>query len=251
MTLELMICTLGEGIRRVEAQLLEPRPDVRYLVSCQYDGEPSSVPEALQRRADVRVIFQPGRGLSRNRNNALCHASGDILKVCDDDERWTNARLDLILDTFARHPEYDIVHFQIEGTGKRYPNPSVSSCEMALRRKTAGQLRFDERFGLGSPCLCGGEEDVFLCDARRKGLSVHYEPQTIAFTPGPTTGADIRNPRLQRTKGAVFYYTRGLAYALLKSLRESLGWALRRRMNPITLLANMLWGINYIRRCQP
>ncbi len=251
MTLELLICTMNEGVGRLEASLLPQRNDVRYLVSWQYTGEEPSVPSFLREREDVRVITLQGAGLCRNRNFALQHAQGDILKICDDDEQWTERYFDSILDTYRQHPEYDIVHFQIEGVDKTYPNPSVSSCELTMRRASVGQLRFDERFGLGSPYLLAGEEEVFLCDARRQGLHIHYEPQVVSYTPGPTTGSKIEDPRLQRSKGAAFYYTRGLSYALCKSARESLGWMARRRMNPFTLFRNMLWGINYIRRWQP
>ena len=251
MTLELLICTLDAGIERIEGSLLPCRNDVCYLISWQYTGEQPSVPLSLQEREDVRVVMLQGRGLSRNRNHALKHAQGDILKICDDDEKWTMEDIDTILQTYRQHPEYDIVHFQIEGVGKKYPNPSVASCEMTMRRERVEGLRFDERFGLGSPFLLAGEEDVFLCDARRRGLNIHYEPKVICYTPGPTTGSRIEDPRMQRSKGAVFYYTGGLTYALCKSARESLGWMARKHMNPLALFCNMLWGINYIRKWHP
>ena len=250
MTLELLICTIDERMQRIESHLLPPRADVSYLISWQYTGLKPVIPEWAVCREDVRVVLLEGRGLSRNRNNALAHAQGDILKICDDDEQWTPQRLHTIIEAYERNPQSDIIHFQIEGIDKMYPNPSVASCEMTMRRQTVGKMRFDERFGLGSEHLMSGEEDVFLCDARKRGLAIHYEPQVIAHTSGITTGQRTWEPRVLRSKGAVFCYTRGVAYALYKSLRESMGFMIRRHMNPFTTLRHMLWGVRYVSRCR-
>lgn len=251
MTLELLICTIDDGICGLEERLLPMRSDVCYLVSWQHTSPvPPPVPEVLAERRDVRVVQLDGRGLCRNRNHALEHAAGDILKICDDDETWTNEDFDNILDAFRSHPECNIIHFKARGLEKSYPPHYVSSWEIVLRRDHIGELRFDERFGLGSPCLSAGEEDVFLSDARRLGLSIHYEPEFICQIQGPTTGNNITSPSLQRSKGAAFYRTGGLAYSLYKSVRESLGWTFRRHINPVPMFRNMLWGINYIRKWQ-
>lgn len=247
MTLELLICTIDEGIHRLEGLLLPPRADVRYLVSWQYTGTCPLVPDWLHSREDVRVEMLPGRGLSRNRNHALAHATGDILKICDDDEQWTEAYFDNILTTYRRHPEYDLVHFQAIGPPKKYPPEFVTSFEMTLRRTSLGALRFDERFGLGSEFLCAGEEDVFMHDARQAGLCIHYEPKPICQTRPQTTGDNWRSPLVQRSKGAAYCYVRGWGYACYKAVRESLGWTMRAGTNPITMLWNWFWGINYIR----
>lgn len=247
MTLELLICTVDEHLDGLAGRLLPARPDVRYLVSCQYLGEePPAVSDGLQ-RPDVSVFFLAGRGLCRNRNHALQRATGDVVKICDDDENWLPEDFDVLLDTYRRHPDYDLVHFQARGIDKVYPPRYVSSWEITLRRKRLGDVRFDERFGLGSPFLSAGEEDVFLCDARRAGLVIRYEPQTICRTQGPTTGCRYRDARVQRSKGAALCYTRGVWYARYRCLREALGWMVRKHINPVPMYRNMLWGIRYIR----
>ncbi|MBO4612905.1 MAG: glycosyltransferase [Bacteroidaceae bacterium] len=251
MTLELLICTLDEGINRLERSLLPQREDVRYLVSWQYSDEEPDTPQFLLEREDVRVVKQQGRGLSRNRNLAFEHAQGDVLKICDDDETWTNEYLDVILNAYRLHPEADLIHFRADGHNKVYPPNFITSFEITLRQEVARKVRFDERFGLGSPYLNAGEEEVFVYDVRRQHFIVLFLPYSITKVEGSTTGDNIREPRLQRSKGAVWYYTRGLSYALYKSVRESMGLMLRKRMNPIAVFRNMLWGINYIRRWQP
>ena len=52
---------------------------------------------------------------------------------------------------------------------------------------------------------------------------------------------------MQRSKGATFYYTKGLVYACLKSVRESLSLMLKKGANPLPIFRNMIWGVNYIR----
>ena len=247
MTLELLICTIGDGIGKLESSLLPPHEEVRYLISWQYIGRKPAIPTWLQERSDVRVIQLEGHGLSRNRNYALAHASGDILKICDDDEAWEQAYFDKILEIYRLHPDYDIVHFQAIGPRKAYPPHFVSSWEMTLRHSSLGNLSFDERFGLGSAQLCAGEEEVFLCDARKAKLSIHYEPFPICRTDPETTGTHWQSPVMQRSKGATLYYTKGLGYACLKSVRESLSLMMKKGANPLPIFKNMIWGINYIR----
>ena len=61
MILELLICTINEGVRRVPNILLPQIENVRYLVSWQQTGTVSiGLPKELN-RPDVRVITLEGR----------------------------------------------------------------------------------------------------------------------------------------------------------------------------------------------
>lgn len=54
---------------------------------------------------------------------------------------------------------------------------TISALEMACKRQSVqGFIRFDERFGLGTKFLTCGEEEVWLEDALRAGLKLHYFP---------------------------------------------------------------------------
>ncbi len=246
-TLQILVCTTLSRLPSVRSVLLPPLPGVSYLVSCQ--GVPPSlafVPPFS--RPDVSFFTMPEFGLSRNRNAALLHSSADFLLLCDDDERLCQRTVLGIVSDFLAHPEWDIIQYQFSGDGKRYPSTYVSSVELALRRKVALSVRFDERFGLGSPYLACGEEDVFVADARRQGFAFGHIPRVVCTVANAGTGsAFLASPRVQRSKGAVFCHTRGAAYAYCKCLREALGWMLRRGVNPVPLLRNMFWGIRYVR----
>lgn len=194
MTLEILICTLDDGINKIPAMLLEPREDISYLVSWQHsDGKENiTLPEDLN-RFDVKVFTLNGRGLSRNRNNCLRHASADICVIADDDCRYTHERLQSVINSFENNPNVDIATFQFEGEGstKFFPKESfnlssfpkgyfVASIEIALRRESVqGEVWFNENFGLGAKVFHCGEEHVFIQDAISKGLTCQFFPITI------------------------------------------------------------------------
>lgn len=250
--IEILICTIDKGIERVPCVLMPPMEGVGYVLSVQTTGRYTAdmLPKALAQRHDVCITYVRGCGLSRNRNNALAHAKAPIVIVADDDNRYLPSYIDTVRRAFAENPDADILHFQAETPdGKplhEYPSDWVCSVEIAMRRERvqAAGVKFDERFGLGSRCLCAGEEDVFLCDACRAGLKVGYVPEVMVRTPGDTTGMHfVDNAVLQRTKGAVFSYCYGVCRALWLTLKEA-GWYLvYRHINPAPIFCNMLCGI--------
>ena len=266
MNLDVLICTLNEGIARVPEILLPVRADVNYIVSMQYTDESylQFIPQSLHERADVRVVTLCGKGLSRNRNNALRHATGDIALIADDDVRYCDEYFNRVIATFEQNPQLDIAQFKIKATDggciKEYPDfcytyPHVpkgmfiASIEMAMRLSSVRErVWFDERFGLGSPHFICGEEDIFICDACRAGLTVSYFPYFIVEHPSESTGAHTyTDARVMQAKGAVQYYLHG-ASAWLRMFKFALTSALARRGRFDVLLRHTFSGINYYRK---
>ena len=131
-----------------------------------------------------------------------------------------------------------------------FRSPYVCSVEITFRRESVLKhgIKFDERFGLGSPLLCAGEEDVFMADARRAGLTIRNVPKVIVRTPGSTTSAKfIGNKKLQITKGATFRYIYGTGSAVWRSFKEAGWYLLHKGANPFPILHNMLKGIWILR----
>lgn len=267
MTLDILICTIGEGIRNVPDMLLAPRNDVRYVVSWQVDNPSveqfSFLTEAFSTRRDVEVYTLEGKGLSRNRNNALEHAGSDICMIADDDCKYTDSQIDTIIKTYERSMGADLICFEAiasDGTPlKKYPNESMeysdavrsgyypSSVEITFRRSAVvGRIEFNELFGLGSAHLNCGEESVFLHDALRKGLVAVFVPEVICTTSTDTTGIRfLSDIKAQRSKGAVFRYVYGRFGGLWHCLKEVCHHTVFNHSNPIFLLKNMLYGYNY------
>jgi len=215
MTLDVLISTCGSnGIKRV-AQMNMPQVDgVAYIVSWQLtdDEIDAEVPQTLARQ-DLTVHKINGRGLSRNRNHAINHSTADICLIADDDLDYTYEQLAAVKATFEQNEHLDIATFRFSGSEKVYPDYEfdlrhtpkgyyVSSVEIAFRRQSIGELRFNEWFGLGAPILHSGEEGVFVHQALCRQLNCHYFPITITHHHGDTTGMRSLTPGVLMAQGA-------------------------------------------------
>lgn len=263
MILEILVCTFNDRIGRVSGIFLPPMPDVRYLVSFQYSDEKfkEAARSAVPHRSDIRLTCIRGRGLSANRNNAIAHATGDILLIADDDVSYEKDFFKHIIQCFQSHPHLDIGCFQAETTDhrpfRRYAGHSFDyahqprgtyfcSVEIAFRRRPDCPS-FDERFGLGAPFLGAGEEEVFLLQAFRRGWSIRYFPFVVVRTEAVTTGRRFfTSPPLQRSKGAVLCLIHGPWNAWLRCLKYA--FTHFRQSNPLRSLFEMTRGILYICR---
>ncbi len=264
MTLDILICTIDEGICKVPNILLPRIEGVSWVVSMQYSDKQylDLVPSELKSRPDVVLTYLEGRGLSRNRNNAIEHAKGDILLMGDDDCLYKKSSLLEIIHFYEMNPSCDIVLFAAANYNgaplKYYPSKLTSfqqafkegfypaSVELSMRRGLG--LHFDTRFGLGSPLLCAGEEDVLIHDALKAGYNVVVYPMVIVCTDGNTTGTHfISDRQVQITKGAVFRYLFGTTEALWRSVKEAGFYFVHQHANPFPILCNMFRGIWILR----
>ncbi len=185
----------------------------------------------------VTYIESTGRGLSVSRNMALKEARGDICILCDNDVEYLPDYEKRITDAFSRHPDADLIVFYIKRKEKPVPNyPKVKrmgylsvlkifSPEIAFRRESIDDIKFDERFGAGSGRYLMGEENIFLYDCLKKGLKIYYEPVMIA---------SLREEESTWFKGydETFFVSRGANYAAMSkagSLVLILQFALRKR----------------------
>lgn len=261
MTLEILICTLDEGINNIPTMLLEPCNDIGYVVSWQHsDGKEIPLPEKL-RRDDVKICNLAGRGLSRNRNNCLRNATADVCLIADDDCQYTHERLMTVLDTFARNPEIDIATFQFEGEGstKTYSKESfnlstfpkgyfVSSIEIAFRRKSIlNKIWFNENFGLGTQVFHCGEEHIFIQDALSQGLTCKFFPITIVRENDSTIsiGRDIESGTLMAHGAMLHLYNPKTEY--LRTFIKAYRLWRNRNVPFFKALRHMNYGIKYIK----
>lgn len=239
--LQVLIATYGqEGIERISTHRLPVIEGVGYIVSCQSPEGAPAIPSSLI-RDDLKVIFSPTRGLSKNRNILLREASAPYCLIADDDLDFIPEGLETIIETFDKSPELDVIALQYKdsegNTEKNYPDTSfdlnyppkgyfISSVELAFRRDSVVGKRifFNENFGVGSSYPCG-EEDLWLHDALRHGLKGNYRPATIAVHYGQSTGIrDMSRPSVLRAQGAVITRlnkTTGLLRVILKAWRSS------------------------------
>ncbi|MBR1518918.1 MAG: glycosyltransferase family 2 protein [Prevotella sp.] len=202
LTVDILVCTLDDGIQKVDSVLLSPIPYIRYVISWQQSKEEQEdIPKSLI-RSDVKIVTIKGKGLSRNRNNALKHAISDICLIADDDVTYDISGIERLCQYYENNPDIDLIAFQFSSNSskKKYPNIdfdlrkspkgySVSSIEISFRReKVQGIQFFNELLGLGSPMCDSGEENVFILDCLNSGLNCHYYPFSVVFHEGESTG---------------------------------------------------------------
>ena len=258
--LEVLICTIDEGINKLENSLLSPIDSIKYLISWQQSGTTAiPIPASLEQREDVRILIHQGKGLAANRNHALEAATGDYLLLSDDDARYTEDYFRHLVDAFSAYPDDDLFTLQmVDEMGhflKNYPTATfryphcpkgfyVSSLEIAFRRSDR-LPRFDTRFGIGSAYLACGEEEVFLHEALKNGLHARYIPLTVVETPRSTTGSRFNTDVcVRRSKGAVLFVLHGYWGALLRCLRYTFRIPLKSRY---TFFKDLYDGIKYIK----
>ena len=260
MILDILICTYNQGIKKVPSILLPVRNDVQYVVSFKYDSADIllQIPLELTKRPDVSVFSFYGKGIAINRNHALKYFHGDIAIFADDDVRYTDEYINNIFSVF-KHSDVDIACFRAKTTENTMLHPYAdfsftyeerpygtffSSCEIVIRRNKKIP-QFDPRFGLGAPFLACGEEEVFLHDAFKAGLTIRFFPLTVVQTPSGTTGSLFyENIKVQRSKGAVLYILHGFWGALARIIKYAY---LNVSHHRISILWQMLKGLFYVK----
>lgn len=146
----------------------------------------------------VKMVTTDTRGLSRNRNIALAHtyASAEYLLFSDDDLRFYDGYEQVVLSAFAECPDADAIKFNIRCVSERKLSmTSIATAHRATRREVTAwgvcvlavkadvlrqaDLRFNERFGTGTPNYCG-EDSIFLQELFKKRWKVYAHPAVIA-----------------------------------------------------------------------
>lgn len=240
--LDVLVATHGpDGLQRVADMQLPSVDGVHYIVTWQ-DSRPGSTPASLLRN-DIEIHEIPSIGLSNNRNAGISLARAPYCLIADNDLTYKAEGLKAVIYALDTHPDVDIATFRHDGEPVRYPAEetdftkrmprgyNVTSFEIAFRRDSIGDIRFDTNFGIGAP-LASGEDSLFILDCRRAGLHCRFFPITIVEHHGLSTGLrPITDPRTAMAEGA---YIR-LAYGLTGYPRVPLfAWrAYRSRRTPL------------------
>lgn len=139
------------------------------------------------------VITKPEKGLSKSRNLAIKSSKSDIILFADDDVRYNKNYKDIILKSYDKYKDADIICFYIESQNKKRKTKRmhtgkigyiramrVVSTEICCKRESIikNNLKFNEEFGAGTR-FNRGEENIFLYEAIRKGLKVIWVNEKI------------------------------------------------------------------------
>lgn len=266
LSIDVLICSFNKGVVKLDAVLLPPEEGVRYIVSYQYTDERyiDLMPKGIADRKDVIIHKYKGQGLSANRNQAMALATADIIMFADDDTRLSSDSFSIVRNTFEKHQDVDVAYFRATSyTGrllKQYPeyereifvvprDYTVSTIEKACRReKVQGVIRYDERFGLGTKFLTCGEEDVWVIDAIRRKLKLHYFPIELVETSMMLKQSMIYvDAGVQRSFGAFKYYVHGSA-AWYHCFCYAFRSARNRYCHFFPVFRHMMEGVRYMRQ---
>lgn len=220
MKLNILISTINDGIYKVENILMPPHSEISYIISHQLTCEKDySNSLSFLDREDISYVTMAGKGLSRNRNNGLKYADGDLLLICDDDVVLIEKHILQIPMIFERYNDADMIRFQVQTySGKPYKTyrdevypirrvtqlTNFSSIEMVIRHSFLEQhpVWFDERFGIASEYAVG-EDFIFAADIfKGNGVIIHY-PMDIIKHDDHGTGGKVSKDIIYG-RGAVF-----------------------------------------------
>lgn len=161
-----------------------------------------------------------GRGASRARNYGWSLAQGELLTFPDDDCHYPRGLLHQVLEIFDNR-EIDGLMVQVEHLGRQDQTSGpiirgnvLQRCVesgLFFRRHLFGDVRYDERMGVGADTPWNSDEGPdLLLRALKHGLRLDYEPRLVIHHPNPLATPDQR--LLQRC----YSYSRGRGYLLRK-----------------------------------
>ncbi len=109
---------VGDAVDSVVAQRCEG-VEVVVVDDGSNDGETPEALDALARRAPIRVIRTPNRGLAAARNAGVANATGELIAFLDADDRFAPGALDAMRRELAAHPEAAYVYGHTRTFGAR------------------------------------------------------------------------------------------------------------------------------------
>lgn len=173
----------------------------------------------ISKHDNVKVINSSEKGLSKSRNLALANATKELLVITDDDVIFKSNFELKIINAFNHFINPAMIRFCSEKEEnvlmQKYPTQQKNdlnwldvlntiSFEIVVNRTQLKnkQIRFDERFGLGST-FGAGEEQVFLAAMKKSEIKLCFEPQVLVVHPQPTTTYKISIEQKYYIQGAV------------------------------------------------
>lgn len=125
---------------QLDSILSQLAPQDEIVIS--YDKSKDGTMALLQRYQhiypQIHVLENTNPGINGNFNNAISGCSGDIICICDQDDRWAENKRSCLLETFEKTGADMVIHngVHIDGEGKTISQPFFT-----LYRIGNGKLR--------------------------------------------------------------------------------------------------------------
>lgn len=205
MKLSMLYSVYGDGICDLYKRLPRKSRCVEIIIvhqSTSYEGYNKDIYE-LKARKDVIYIQQKEKGVTKSRNLAISHASGDVVLFCDDDITYYDEYLSLINSAYSYYPNADFITFAYSSDGARNEKFTdttkkhsllsilrVGTIEVTCKLSVVKSfnISFPEDMGAGSKYfLC--DEPVFLSKFIKRGLKGYYVPSVLCDHPENSSGS--------------------------------------------------------------
>ncbi len=194
------------------------------------------------------------RGLSRNRNNALIRADGDICLLADDDMRYFDGYVETVTQLFEKNPTADVIIFNIKepvvtrSVTKKPTRVSwlnylrFGSVRIAFRLNSIREnaIFFNQCFGTGTE-RGFGEDNLFLTACLRSHLRILAVPEAIAelTEERPSTWFSGYDDTYLKNKGRLFRTISRRWYRFL-CLQDAVRHGKRYGLSPVAAYKKMI-----------
>lgn len=198
------------------------------------------------------------RGLSKSRNMAIEYSGGaDVCLLCDDDEWLDDDYEEKISKAYTDAPsDIKLIAFAFTMEGHSCPTEShkftfkdimrTSSVQISFKREAiiSNNIKFDILMGSGTG-NGGGEENKFLIDVKKAGLSMMYVPYYITTVQkGNSKWNNSISERYLRNLGwssrRILGFTGGVAYIIYHAVSHYRAYSSQFGIHSI--LSNMIKG---------
>ncbi len=162
------------------------------VIGCQCDK--NGMERETVGTSEILTYYSTERGVGRNRNVALLHATAQYCLIADDDMRYVDGYWETVEKAFDSHPEADVIIFNVEEPRRKKPfvieKPfrvrwhnfmRFATFRFAIRTASVRekQILFNLNFGGGTK-YGHGEDSIFLADCLKAGLCILALPETVA-----------------------------------------------------------------------
>lgn len=250
MTFELLISTMHKNIEEIKIMISKMNIHCNCVVINQCDEE-NYYEEILDNKFLLRVYSTLERGLSKSRNMALKNAIGDIVCIGDDDLYYYDNFNEKIIDYYERTPKADIALFNVDYFRKTFRINDYKcrfwelssfmsvQCTFKIKKIRDKNLSFNEMFGTGAKYFNSGEENIFLSECKRKGLSIFYCARKILRCDESESSwfTTFNDERFISTRGAIYYsMSRFLYYPYI--IRFAIKY--RKKLKPYSIFESLM-----------
>ena len=125
-------------------------------------------------------------GAANSRNRGLEHITEDIILLCDDDVVYNKDYEKIVLEEFKKNTKTDVIIFNFKSPNRKkrmikrekrlhiYNCLHYATCNIAFRRKSIKNIKFDPMFGPnGTYGKAGGDDTMFLVSCLRNKLKIY------------------------------------------------------------------------------